>query len=356
KPKARSGLRRKQSSKHTSESTTKASKSQSGHSNKETKTSSAIETSPSHPSPFTPVVGKMHKEAQQAAGDPTSLRDTSEDGAHHQLSSGVVVVKAKGTLRKSLLPLRLRLLMAQIIQCLGGTNPSVLVDKTKSARDGLKATHTKTNTNLESSKTKKESKADEDVGFRDDEFNTSLDLSSLECHTNNSDEEVHAKKVHTKEPKETVDALASHPPSLKKAAKDDEKANLNKPIPTTTPATSTIPSIITTITTQLQSPFLPSLPNSSSQSKGELIKKDKGKKAMSSKDAEEAGAKSDSNDTINLASSMVESSETKKMKKFDFVTEGGEHVHFTEEQIKEHKRIEESIKADAAKQEVKARK
>ncbi|GJX00303.1 hypothetical protein Tco_0184216 [Tanacetum coccineum] len=33
---ARSGLKRKQSSKHTSESTTKASKSQSGHSKKET--------------------------------------------------------------------------------------------------------------------------------------------------------------------------------------------------------------------------------------------------------------------------------------------------------------------------------
>ncbi|GJU96764.1 hypothetical protein Tco_1321520 [Tanacetum coccineum] len=50
KPGARSGLRRKQSSKHTSESTTKASKSQSGHSKKETKSSSAMDTSSSHPS------------------------------------------------------------------------------------------------------------------------------------------------------------------------------------------------------------------------------------------------------------------------------------------------------------------
>ncbi|GKE60948.1 hypothetical protein Tco_1511315 [Tanacetum coccineum] len=82
KPGARSGLKRKLSSKHTSESTTKASKSQSGHSKKETKSSSAINTSPSHPSPPTLVVGEMHKEAQQAAGGPISLGDTSEDGAY----------------------------------------------------------------------------------------------------------------------------------------------------------------------------------------------------------------------------------------------------------------------------------
>ncbi|GJY44632.1 hypothetical protein Tco_0432845 [Tanacetum coccineum] len=44
------------------------------------------------------------------------------------------------------------------------------------------------------------------------------------------------------------------------------------------------------------------------------------------------------------------------MKKFDFVIEGGEHVHFTEEQIKEQKRIEESVKSNVAKQEVEARK
>ncbi|GKE00453.1 hypothetical protein Tco_1388436 [Tanacetum coccineum] len=49
---------------------------------------------------------------------------------------------------------------------------------------------------------------------------------------------------------------------------------------------------------------------------------------------------------------MGESSKKKKMKKFDFVTEGGDHIHLTEEQIKEQKRIEESVKADLAKQEM----
>ncbi|GKF83107.1 hypothetical protein Tco_0244763, partial [Tanacetum coccineum] len=45
--------------------------------------------SPSHPSPPTPVVSEMHKEAQQAAGGPTSLGATSKEGAHPQLSSGM---------------------------------------------------------------------------------------------------------------------------------------------------------------------------------------------------------------------------------------------------------------------------
>ncbi|GJU30780.1 hypothetical protein Tco_1174369 [Tanacetum coccineum] len=43
------------------------------------------------PKPYlapTPVVVEMHKEAQQAAGGPTSLGATSEEGAHAQLSSG----------------------------------------------------------------------------------------------------------------------------------------------------------------------------------------------------------------------------------------------------------------------------
>nr|GEU36799.1 uncharacterized mitochondrial protein AtMg00810-like [Tanacetum cinerariifolium] len=117
-PGARSGLRRKQSSKQTYESTTEASKSQSGHLKKETKSNSTMDTSLSHPLPPTPVVGEMHKEAQQAAGGPTSLGDTNKDGAHPQLSSG--------------------------------SNPSVLVDKIKSAGDGLKTAHTTLSANKES--------------------------------------------------------------------------------------------------------------------------------------------------------------------------------------------------------------
>ncbi|GJZ23176.1 hypothetical protein Tco_0560635, partial [Tanacetum coccineum] len=110
KPRAKNTLRRKQSSKHTSESQTESSKSKTGQSKIETKSSSAKDKSPSHPSPPTLVVGEIHKEEQQAAGGPTSLGDTSEEGAHPQLSS----------------------------------------DKTKSTGDGLKTTHTDSGTNEES--------------------------------------------------------------------------------------------------------------------------------------------------------------------------------------------------------------
>ncbi|GJT42215.1 hypothetical protein Tco_0950930 [Tanacetum coccineum] len=84
---AKSGLRRKQSSKHTSESQTEASKSKTGQSEIETKYSLAKDKILSHHLPPTPVVGEMHKEAQKAAGGPTSLGATSEEGAHPQLSS-----------------------------------------------------------------------------------------------------------------------------------------------------------------------------------------------------------------------------------------------------------------------------
>ncbi|GKE11017.1 hypothetical protein Tco_1414568 [Tanacetum coccineum] len=67
---------------------TEASKSKTGQSERDTQSNAARDKSLSHPSPLTPMVGKMHKEAQQAAGGPTSLGATSEEGAHPQLSSG----------------------------------------------------------------------------------------------------------------------------------------------------------------------------------------------------------------------------------------------------------------------------
>nr|GFC45753.1 hypothetical protein [Tanacetum cinerariifolium] len=53
---------------------------------------------------------------------------------------------------------------------------------------------------------------------------------------------------------------------------------------------------------------------------------------------------------------MVESPKKKKLKEFDFVTKGGDHVHLTKEQIKAQKRIKESAKAEATKHEVEVRK
>nr|GEV18381.1 hypothetical protein [Tanacetum cinerariifolium] len=85
-------------------------------------------------------------------------------------------------------------------------------------------------------------------------------------------------------------------PSTGKA--DAEKANLKKQPTPKTPQT----------TSAFQSPFSSSPPRSSPQNEGELIKKDKGKAIMSSKDDEEEETESDfENDHANTADSMVES-------------------------------------------------
>ncbi|GJR08905.1 hypothetical protein Tco_0791557 [Tanacetum coccineum] len=135
-----------------------------------------------------------------------------------------------------------------------------------------------------------------------------------------------------------------------------EKENLNQqPKPTTPPTTTPINPPIITTTTQMQTP-LQSPPRSSSQPEGEHIKKDKGKKVMSSEEAEKESTKSDSDEEAHVIGSMVKSSKVKKLKKFDFVTEDGRHIHLSEEQINNQKKLEEEAKAEAAKQEREVRK
>ncbi|GJU87306.1 hypothetical protein Tco_1294852 [Tanacetum coccineum] len=158
---AKSGLRRKQSSKHISESKTEASKSKTGQSEKETQYSSAKDKRTSHPSLPTLVVGVMHKEAQQAAGGPTSLGATSEEGAHPQLSSRYdaladstteddLGISAPNDFIPSQQGMDKGTKNYSIDHIFVGTNPSVLVNQTKSAKDGLKTTHINSSTNEES--------------------------------------------------------------------------------------------------------------------------------------------------------------------------------------------------------------
>ncbi|GJZ34070.1 hypothetical protein Tco_0579506 [Tanacetum coccineum] len=132
----------------------------------------------------------------------------------------------------------------------------------------------------------------------------------------------------------------------RRAEKNAKKENLNNQQP------KLIPSIITT-TTQMQSSSLQSLPKSSSQPEGKHIKKDKGKKAMSSEEAEKNSNNSDSNDDDEtyVTGSMVEPSTIKKLKKFNFITKDGRHIHLTKEEINHQKKLEEDAKAEANKQE-----
>ncbi|GJQ96301.1 hypothetical protein Tco_0007440 [Tanacetum coccineum] len=78
---------------------------------------------------------------------------------------------------------------------------------------------------------------------------------------------------------------------------------------------------------------------------------------MSSKDAKEVSTESDYDDkTTHVPGSMVESSKKKDLKKFDFVTKDGEHVHLTDEQVSAQKNIEEEAKAEATRREGETRK
>nr|GEW15982.1 hypothetical protein [Tanacetum cinerariifolium] len=91
---------------------------------------------------------------------------------------------------------------------------------------------------------------------------------------------------------------------------------------------------------------------SSSQIEREHIKKDKGKKIMFLNDAEDESTECGSDDddeSRNMSGFMAESSKQKKLKKFDFYTESGEHFHLTEEEINAQKKISKDAKAKAAK-------
>ncbi|GJU35739.1 hypothetical protein Tco_1184093 [Tanacetum coccineum] len=177
---------------HTEE--TEASKSNTVQSEKETQSTSAKDKSLSHPSPPTPVVGEIHKEAQQAACGPTSLGATSEDGAHPQLSSG--------------------------------TNPSVFVDQTKSARDGLKTAQTDSGTNEESNANEisKKIKLDDLSDLLKDTRSAFFTPDSLQDEpiivSDESEEEEEVSKdkdTHASSHDVPEDTSIPHPPSLKLA-------------------------------------------------------------------------------------------------------------------------------------------
>nr|GEU97914.1 hypothetical protein [Tanacetum cinerariifolium] len=64
--------------------------SQKAHSEKRKESSQAMDSNPSQPLASTLMVADLHKEVQQVASGPTSLRVTSEEGANPQLSSAML--------------------------------------------------------------------------------------------------------------------------------------------------------------------------------------------------------------------------------------------------------------------------
>nr|GEX75197.1 hypothetical protein [Tanacetum cinerariifolium] len=327
----------------------------------EKKSSLAKDSNASQPLAFTDVVARLHKENQQATSGPTSLGVTSKERVNPQPR----------------------------------TNPSVLVNKTKSAGHRLKIAHTASGTNKESSNAKKE------ASYDSSEFKTSPEFTSFDKNTKDikledlsklmpNVETLNHKLVKEKEEAEIKDALLKAKLSFPNAEQLTEllvnslKPKLSKLLSSYDFSNSLptklkeLPSKFKDITGEIRElkkyvakleielPMdLKEIPtklekfsstvlsqdqdlgcSSKSSQQGEPIK-NKGNEAMTYKETKEE----ESETKVRITSFMVKSSKKKKLKKFNSFTKKGDHVHFTKEQIKEQKRIEESVKADMAKKE-----
>ncbi|GJV86208.1 hypothetical protein Tco_1530146 [Tanacetum coccineum] len=383
---------------------------------KETLSISVLDINQSQPPAFTLVVVGLHKEDQQATGGPTSLGVTistiihSESASEHDFILFALKDSISQTIGDDEGPNKL-----SPDHLFVGTNPHVLVETTKSASEGLETILTQPTTGKGASdiakKIKEEFNTSHDLSSSEDtqkKIKLEREEEAEEIHATNhtETEDTSAPQPSSssslptklKELPSNLNELTSEVKELKKHVHEleielpwDLKEIPNK-LEVKLKTLDALPSLLNKVTEALDKfaqviysesqmigdTSVPSAvqagtqptkgekntnqvtisypPKSSSKPKGEHIKKDTCKKATSSKDVKEDGSESDFDNTIHLTSSMVESLKKKKLKKFDFVTEGGDHVHLTKEQIKEQKRIEESAKAKAAKHEVEVRK
>nr|GEX80287.1 hypothetical protein [Tanacetum cinerariifolium] len=252
---------------------------------------------------------------------------------------------AKGTLKKSLLPPRWRLLMAQIIQCLDstaeGTNPHVLADQTKSVSKGLETVLTQPTTEKRASSTaiheknKAEAKAallKAQPSFPNVEELNKLLVKSLQseflkmlpAHDFSSSLPTELKDLPSKFAKLSEETLQWELPeeflSLPAQAKRTQCLLRRRKTQTKQPSPSfSKEELKKMLKLKLLSTW------------GEHIKKDKVKKVLSSESGKKESTESDSDDEAHVTGSMVESSKIKKLKKFDFVTKEGEHIYLTKE-------------------------
>nr|GEY48005.1 hypothetical protein [Tanacetum cinerariifolium] len=284
--------------------------SKTGHSKKRNESNSAIDLNTSQPLVSTSLDTKMHKEDQQATSGPTSLGVTSEARANPQLSSdqtkyfNKLTKEVKG-LKKQVHKLEIKLPgdLKEI--------PSKLEDFTKNVI----------------------SLTSQVAELKTLQWELPVEFLALP---------VHVASVQAK--LKTLDAL------LVKMKMDLYPWDLEAVVVEFLALPVHVASVqakLKTLDALLGSP----------QPEGEHIKKDKGKKAMSLEEAEKESTNSVSdNDKTHVTGFMVESSRTKKLKKFDFKTKDGRLIHLTEEEINHQKKLEEDAKAEAAKQEREVRK
>nr|GEW11465.1 hypothetical protein [Tanacetum cinerariifolium] len=273
--------------------------SKTSHSKKKKESSSAMDSNPSQPPVFTPVDTRMHKEDQQATRGPTSLGVISEARANPRLNSRNDALAASTAEPDP-----------------GNSAPSDFVpQKQDSAKDDPVIVVTD---------------SDEDEDDESQQY-------KLELEKNKADAEAALLKAQASFP--NVEQL---------------KELLVKSLKTVFSNILSAHDIIISLPIKLKDLLskFNDLPK-----EGEHIKKDKGKKALSLEEAMKESTESDSNDDeTHLLGSIVKSSRIKKVKKFDFVIKDGKHIHLTEEQINQQKKIKEKAKAKAAKRESEVRK
>ncbi|GJX93530.1 hypothetical protein Tco_0348116 [Tanacetum coccineum] len=353
----------------------------------------------------TPVDTRMLKEDQQATGGPTSLGVTSEAIANPQLSSCMSTFNLNKPIYSAAFIIHSEsasgndALAASTVEAdprnsAPSTDPLVLTDQTKYVSEGLETILTQPITgkgassvaNLDSPEDDHVIVVNDSDEDEDDEVHATKNSQKykLELEKNKAEAKVALFKaqpslLNVEQLKELLELelpgdLKEITPKLEDFAKTvtslTSKVVKLKTLQWELPAEflvvpsqvemvwaklktlDALPSLLNKVTNALNHP-----PKGSSQTKGEHIKKDKGKKALSSEEVVKESTESDSDgDETHLSRSMVESSRIKKVKKFDFVTEDGKHIHLTEEQINQQKKIEEEAKAEGAKHEIEVRK
>nr|GEX56799.1 putative reverse transcriptase domain-containing protein [Tanacetum cinerariifolium] len=190
------------------------------------------------------------------------------------------------------------------IKATKGTNLSVLVDKTKSVRDGLKTVHTKIDS----------PKDDEPIIIHDE------DKEEVHAKKGNA-EKSHRQKTETQKTKAKAEvAFLSAQPSYPNVEQLTKLLELPAEFLPTPGQVSSIQANLKTLDALLSllnkaTEAFNSPSKTSSQPKGDIVKKNKGKKAMANKETKEEESKIDYEPAVKLTSFMVESSKKKKLKK-----------------------------------------
>ncbi|GKA00361.1 hypothetical protein Tco_0672911 [Tanacetum coccineum] len=398
KPEAKPGHKKHSTSKQPPVSSSKVTKggsfkaptgSKTGHLKRKKESNSAMDFNPSETSASTLVVAEMHKEDQQATGGPTSLGVTSEARANPQLSSDktkfvnvgleTVLTKPKiGTtnVAKTSEEIKFRAIK---LEDLAKLVPNVKVDfknldspeddsinvvddsKGNGEEDKNEEIHSTTNDETE------------DISDSTPPSPRSIQLQELKNQVFLLQSQKHTLEIEKKKVEAEITRLKAQPSFPYVGRLNELPIELRgdlKEIPSKLEEfTKTITSLLLNVTKALNK-FAQVLDSVSSKARDQSVS------SVGQADTMPAeGEKNTNQATISQLFQRQAEKEnlnnqqpkpttqppippiittttqmTKKLKKFDFITEDGRHIHLTEEEINHQKKLEEDAKPEAAKQ------